>query len=139
MSLDTYVIDVRQLLVAGKSVGIAPLKVRQIPAFTRAVGPVLAPLLAGDLMSAVAQGGDDLVRAAAIATGESVEWLGELLPDEFLTLLANVIEVNADFFVQRVLPTLNAAAEKTQAILGATPSLSSAPTDTASPASSTTP
>ena len=142
MGIDTFVPEVRQLLVAGKTVACPPLRVRQIPAFTRAVAPILTPLLAGNWLSAVCEGGDELLRAVAIATGEPPEWLGELMPDELITLVAAVVEVNADFFVRRVLPTLNAAAATVQTTLaampGTMPSPSSAPTDTASPASSST-
>ncbi|MCB1630603.1 MAG: hypothetical protein H7A12_07270 [Pseudomonadales bacterium] len=84
-------------------------------------------------------GGDDLVRAVAIATDQTEDWLGELLPDEFLPLVTAVVEVNADFFVRRVLPALNAATETTLATLGMTPLPSSSPTATAGPESSTTP
>lgn len=139
MALDTYVPEVRQLLVAGKTIACPPLRVRQIPAFTRAVAPILAPLLAGDWLRAVCDGGEDLVRAIAIATGETVEWLGELLPDELVTLAVAVTEVNADFFVRRVLPALTEAVATVTTTLGEMPSPSSPPAATAIPASSITP
>jgi len=130
MPLETYVPEIRQFDVAGRVVAIAPLKVRQIPAFTRAISPVLGPLAAGDVLTAVAVGGEDLTRAVGIATGEDEAWLGELNADDFLLLAAAVIEVNADFFARRVLPALTAATERTQAILGAMPLPSSAATGT---------
>lgn len=94
---------------------------------------------AGDLATVITVGGEDLVRAVAIATDQTEDRLGELLPDEFLALVTAVVDVNADFFVRRVLPALNAATETTLATLGVTPLLSSSPTATAGPESSTTP
>lgn len=46
----------------------------------------------------IAVGGEDLVRAVAIATDQPEDWLGELLPDEFLALVTAVVDVNTDFF-----------------------------------------
>ncbi len=139
MSLDIYTPQPWPVTVCGKTIDVLPLRVRQIPGFTRAVTPVLAPLVAGDLAAVIAVGGEDLVRAVAIATEQSEDWLGELLPDEFLALVTAVVGVNTDFFVQRVLPALNAATETTLATLGVTPLPSSSPTATAGPESSTTP
>ncbi len=139
MSLDVYVPEPRTVAAGGKTIDVLPLRVRQIPGFTRAVVPVLGPLGTGDLATAIAVGGEDLVSAVAIATGEPEDWLGELLPDEFLALVTAVVEVNADFFARRVLPALNAATETTLATLGVTRSPSSSPTATAGPTSSTTP
>ena len=131
MSLDIYTPQPRPVTAGGKTINVLPLKVRQIPGFTRAIVPVLAPLGAGDLATAIAVGGEDLVRAVAIATDQPEDWLGELLPDEFLALVTAVVDVNADFFARRVLPALNAATETTLATLGMTPLPSSSPTVTA--------
>lgn len=128
MSLETYVPEIRHPLIGGKNVTVAPLKVRQIPAFTRAISPIMGPLLAGDMLAAVSVGGEDLVRAIAIATGEPEDWLGDLLPDEFIQLAAAVVEVNADFFVHRVMPELTrTTSHLTTALIGQTPSPSSPP------------
>lgn len=132
--LDVYVVTPCEVAVAGKAVAVSPLRVRQIPAFARHVAPVAAFLMNGDLLAAVAAGGEDMVKALAVATGEPEDWLGDLLPDEFVALAAAVMEVNADFFVRRVAPALAAAGEtmKTQMpTAGETSSPSSSTTDTA--------
>lgn len=126
MSLDVYIPAPRLVSAGGKDLAILPLRVRQIPAFTRYVSPVIAPLAGGDLLTAIATGGDDLVRAVAVATGESEDWLADLYPDDFLAITTAVVEVNADFFARRVLPALTAATETTLATLGVTPSPNSA-------------
>lgn len=141
MSLETYVYAASLVEAGGKHVAVSPLRVRQIPAFTRAISPIMGPLLAGDMLAAVSVGGEDLVRAIAIATGESEEWLGDLLPDEFIQLAAAVVEVNADFFVHRLAPTLSTAGARAMSALtdGATSSPTSSRTATAGQTPSTTP
>lgn len=127
MSLETYVPEIRHPLICGKNVTVAPLKVRQIPPFLRAAGPAAQALFMGDLAGALAVHGESLIHALAVATGEPADWLGELAADEFLTLLGEVVEVNADFFAHRVSPALTATVDKLSQALtaGATPSPSS--------------
>lgn len=139
MSLDTYIPDSRHLVVGGKNVTVAPLMVRQVPGFTRALGPAAQAVFAGDLMGAVTTHGEALIEAVAIATGESAEWLGELAPDDFLVLLGEVMEVNADFFFRRVAPVMAKVVERINRSLmdGATHSQSSLPADSAGATAST--
>lgn len=127
MALDTYVIQARVVDVGGKPVAITPLRVRQIPAFTRAIAAA-APLLAvGRMIDVVALHGDDIIKAMSVATGESEAMLGDLLPDEFMMLMSTVIEVNDDFFAQRVAPLILAAKEKANAARTATNGATSSP------------
>lgn len=139
MPLDTYIPEVRHPLIGGKSVTVAPLKVRQIPPFLRAAGPAVSALFAGDLSDALKIHGEELIQAMAVATGEPADWLGGLEADEFLLLVGEVVEINADFFVHRVTPVLNVTAKKlTRALtLGATPLPSSSPADSDGPTAST--
>jgi len=126
--LGVFVPEPRRIEAGGKTVAVAPLKVRQVPAFARAIGPALQSLAAGDLAAVLGTHGDALIEAVAAATGEPADWLGELAPDEFLRLAAEVVEVNADFFVRRVAPTLEALTARIDASLtGRTPSPSSPP------------
>lgn len=128
MSLETYIPEVRRPVIGGKAVSVAPLKVRQIPAFARAVSPAAAALFAGDIAGAIGRHGESLIEAISIATGEPVEWLGDLEALDFMRLVADVVEVNADFFGRRMAPELSALVKRmTTAITGATPSPSSSP------------
>lgn len=133
MSLDTYIPEIRHPIIGGKNVTVAPLKVRQIPPFLRAAGPAAADLFSGDLAGALGRNGEALIYAMAVATGEPEAWLGDLDADEFLRLVGEVVEVNADFFAYRVTPALEATVAKlTQALTpGATPSPSYSPADSA--------
>lgn len=128
MTLETYFPEVRHPHIGGKNVTVAPLKMRQIQAFSRHVGPVASALMAGDLQAALVFHGEALIEAVAVATGESTDWLGDLDADEFVRLAGDVVEVNAGFFVHRVTPALNQTMERLMKALtptqtpGATPS-----------------
>lgn len=146
MTLETYVNEPRRLTIAGVALEVGPLRVRQIPSFARAIAPAAGLLFAGDILAAVAEHGESLITAMAVATGMEEEWLGGLTADEFLEIAAAVVEVNADFFVQRVVPMMTGLADRlmpeatgTAATPGATPSPSSSPTATATATASTTP
>lgn len=127
MSLDTYIPLERVIQAGGKNISVSPLRVRQIPAFARAIAPAVPALSGGDLAGAVGAHGDSLIRAVCVATSEAEDWVGDLMPDEFMALCVVVIEVNADFFSRRVVPTLMQASEATRKALmaGEMPSPSS--------------
>ena len=55
----------------------------------------------------------------AIATRRPVDWVAGLGLDEAVRLAEAVFEVNADFFIQRVLPSLTEAATRVSQTLGA--------------------
>ena len=97
------------LQIAGESLTIAPLKVGQLPAFLRAITPLMdylrAPVI--DWLALLAQRGDDLLAALAIAVKKPEDWIHALNADEALMLAAKVMEVNADFFTRTVLPQLD--------------------------------
>ena len=98
-----------QVQIAGESLTIAPLKVGQLPAFLRAITPLMdylrAPVI--DWLALLAQRGDDLLAALAIAVKKPEDWIHALNADEALMLAAKVMEVNADFFTRAVLPQLD--------------------------------
>lgn len=125
-NLETYVPTAKTATAGGKAIAILPLRVRQLPAFAAAIAPAAGMLSERNLLAAVARHGPSLIEAVSIATGEPVDWLGDLLPDEFVALVADVIEVNADFFVRRVNPALHQAEAMLVSLMtrtsGATPS-----------------
>ena len=96
------------LQIAGETLLISPLKVGQLPAFLRAITPLMdylrEPVI--DWLALLAQRGDDLLAALAIAVKKPEDWIHALNADEALMLAAKVMEVNADFFTRAVLPQL---------------------------------
>lgn len=118
--------------IAGRTVSVVPLTIGQLPRFVRAIQPA-APLLAGgediEWLPLVAEHGEALIEAAAVATGIEVQDLEALAPDEFVLLCGAIFEVNVDFFVQRLAPAMERASDRMVAAMttippgdGATPS-----------------
>ena len=104
--LDTLVPACLELVIGGEALTIKPLKVGQLPAFLRAISPVMQQLTAAEIdwLALMGERGDDLLAAIAIAVGKPRAWVDELAADEAILLAAKVIEVNADFFTRTVLP-----------------------------------
>jgi len=107
--LDTLIPQGIELVIDGEPLAVKPLKVGQLPAFLRAISPVMQQLTvpAIDWLGLFGRHGDDLLTAVAIAVGKPRAWVDELAADEAILLAAKVIEVNADFFTRTVLPRLD--------------------------------
>lgn len=97
------------LVIHGETLAIIPLKVGQMPAFLRAITPVMHHLNRSEIdwIALFGERGDDLLSAIAIAVGKPRSWVDDLAADEAIVLAAKVIEVNADFFTRTVMPKLD--------------------------------
>ena len=96
--------------MGGETLVIKPLKVGQVPAFLRAISPVMHQITAADVdwLALFGERGEDLLSAIAIAVGKPRSWVDDLAADDAILLAAKVIEVNADFFTRQVIPRLDA-------------------------------
>ena len=107
------------LVIGGESLELTSLKVGDVPAFARAVQPVAASLSASpDWLALLALHGEAVIEAIAIASRRPPEWVRGLALDDAVRLAEAVFEVNADFFIQRVLPSLTDAATRVSQTLG---------------------
>ena len=127
--LDKLVPQAVELSLAGDVVAIKPLKIGQMPAFLRAITPVMQQLGGNgiDWLALFGEHGDDLLTAVSIAIGKPRAWVDALDADEAILVAAKVIEVNADFFTRTVMPRLNEQmgglfAQASTATVGLTPS-----------------
>ena len=125
--LDKLVPQACEVTLAGETVSVKPLKVGQMPAFLRAIAPVMQQISGDgiDWLALFGERGDDLLTAVSIAVGKPREWVDDLAADEAIVLAAKVIEVNADFFTRTVMPRLEdlfAQANAAAAATGSTPS-----------------
>ena len=126
--LDKLVPQAFEITLAGETVSVKPLKVGQMPAFLRAITPVMQQIGGDgiDWLALFGERGDDLLAAVAIATAKPRAWVDELAADEAILLAAKVIEVNADFFTRTVMPKLDGlfaqASTVAAATAGSTPS-----------------
>lgn len=102
---------VPQEMVMG--VEVHPFKFIQIPRVMEVLGQYLNVL--GSLddlgLNSIAQmllldGGEGIFELILMSTGKDREWLETLSSDEGVLILSKVIELNLDFFVQRVTPVL---------------------------------
>jgi hypothetical protein len=105
-----------------RGLAIQPVSVGDLPAFFKAIEPVVKELAEGDILAALMRHADAVIEATAIGAGVERAWLEAQTPEVLVDLAARVLEVNADFFVRRVMPRLAEAAEKIAAIgSGGTP------------------
>lgn len=123
--LDKLVPQAFEITLAGETVSVKPLKVGQMPAFLRAITPVMQQIGGDgiDWLALFGERGDDLLTAVSIAVGKPRAWVDDLAADEAILLAAKVIEVNADFFTRTVMPRLDGLIARTSAVAaGSTPS-----------------
>jgi len=111
-----------ELTVGGETLAIKPLKVGQMPAFLRAISPIMQHLTRSEIdwLALFGEQGDDLLAAIAIAVAKPRSWVDDLAADEAILLAAKVIEVNADFFTRTVLPKLDGLFTRAKALVPAT-------------------
>jgi hypothetical protein len=107
--LEALIPQAVELVIDGAPLAIKPLKVGQLPAFLRAISPVMQQITSTEIdwLALFGERGDDLLSAIAIAIGKPRAWVDELAADEAILLAAKVIEVNADFFNRAVIPKLD--------------------------------
>ena len=107
--LEKLIPQALELSVNGDLLAIKPLKVGQMPAFLRAISPVMQHLSRTEIdwLTLFGERGDDLLSAIAIAVGKPRQWVDDLAADDAILLAAKVIEVNADFFTRTVMPKLD--------------------------------
>lgn len=96
----------RIVTIRREEIGILPLRMRQMSAFSKASGPVFGQILSGDWKSAIDENEEAMRRAIAVAIERPEAWVWDLYQHEFMELTIAVLEVNLDFFVRRVLPSL---------------------------------
>ena len=107
------------LFVGGERLELTPLRLGEIPGFARAIRPLASSLSASpDWLALLDEHGEAVIEAVAIASRRPKDWLASLDLDDAVRLIEAVFEVNADFFIQRVLPSLTEAATRISQTLG---------------------
>ena len=104
------------LLASGGSLVLTPLRVRSLAAFVRALGPIRDRLADPDcdLWQLIADDGEALTAALAVAADVPVDVIEAMDPGEFMTALEAMLRVNSGFFLSWLLaPILRAAQIKT--------------------------
>lgn len=97
----------RLLTIAGERLDLSPIRVGELPRFLAALRPFLARLAEEpDWLQLLADDGPALIQALSIAVRREPAWLEALPLDAAVHLSGVVFEVNADFFVHRLLPEI---------------------------------
>jgi hypothetical protein len=96
----------KRITVAGREFALLPIKMGQLAAFSAAVMPIAPFVLSGRIMEAATDHYAAMQAALAIAAKAEPEWLDDLSPEDFLELVAAVVEVNGDFFARRLTPII---------------------------------
>lgn len=94
----------KTISVAGREVRILNLPVRRYAQFIAACNAFLPKILSGQIMAAVSEDFDAMLKALAIGTDATVEWMEGLDVGDFVVLVEEVAAENADFFAHRVTP-----------------------------------
>ncbi|MEW5837168.1 MAG: DUF6631 family protein [Pseudomonadota bacterium] len=122
--------------VAGTALELTPIRLGELPRILAAVRPIAADLSTEpDWLDLLGRHGEAVLELLALATRRDRAWIEGLALDEAVTLAAAVFEVNADFFVRRVAPSIEQGGERLAPILsaGTMPSPGSSPPATATP------
>ncbi len=99
-------------------VTVRALRVGQLPAFARAVGPIaedITRIMRGDvsavsIASIIAERTDDVVAAASTATGVDPDVIREATVEQMLELVLAILQANRDFLRGRLLSAIKSAA-----------------------------
>jgi hypothetical protein len=114
------------LHVGGMDIPIRQIKLGQLPAVLRAVQPV-AHLITEreklDIPSIFMLYADECLTLISVLSGQPRAWVDQLETDEGITLFAALFEVNLDFFIQKVLPTVEGAVKQLAAKIQSTANL----------------
>lgn len=96
-----------QISIGGRLLEIGALRMRQWRPMTDALAGSWEGLLSGDPMQILGQE-EKVYSAIIVATENAVDdvWLKSLYPTQVLRLFRVIVEINRDFFGQRVVPEM---------------------------------
>lgn len=102
-----------EIHVAAQTITLTPLVLGELPAFAKAIQPFTTDLaIEPDWLRLLGSHGEAMIEAMAIASRKPREWIAGLALDEAIFLAQTLFEVNADFFIQRVVPKLGEAVSR---------------------------
>ena len=119
----------KEVSIQAENLTIKPFKFGELPKVFKLVTPMAAALStlqqnrdnpATAIAGLIANGGDSILDLMVIGSHKPREWIDNLDMDEGATLLTAILEVNADFFIQKVLPVIMDTASKVKTVSGQT-------------------
>ena len=104
--------------LSGGALELTPIRLGELPRLLAVVRPLASELSADpDWLALLGQHGEAMLDLLAITTRRERSWVNDLPLDDAVQLAAAVFEVNADFFVGRVVPGIQRSAEKLAPLL----------------------
>ena len=99
--------------LSGIALELTPIRLGELPRLLAVVRP-LADDITGDpdWIALLGRHGDSVLDLLAITTRRERAWVNDLSLEDAVLLAAAVFEVNADFFVARVVPAIQGAAQR---------------------------
>lgn len=99
--------------LSGGTLELTPIRLGELPRLLAVMRPLASELSADpDWLALLGQHGDSMLDLLAITTRRERSWINDLPLDDAVQLAAAVFEVNADFFVGRVVPGIQRSADK---------------------------
>ena len=111
----------KEITISAENLTIKPFKFGELPKVFKIVQPMAAAFAtlqaqrenpATAIAGLIATGGDHILDLMVIGSHKPREWIDNLDMDEGATLLTAILEVNADFFIRKVLPIVMDTANK---------------------------
>ena len=101
----------KDIQISGETVTVKPFTFGQLPKVMKLMNKLNVQMIDGKvdttmLLGQLAEGSEDLIDLISSSSGLSPKTINLLQPDEGIELLAAFLEVNGDFFIQRVLPQI---------------------------------
>lgn len=160
--MTTMIPEQDEITVGDEKIEIRQIRVKQLTELTKVVSPIMSVLkevlkgsrekedIKGALGVLLMTNPEEVLRVVSICVDRPVVWVEGLELDDFMKITLRVVEVNLDFFIQRLLPSVLGVLGRTVAKVqnaipdfvpppGLTPSKPSYPEDTDTPTSSSTP
>ncbi|MGZ3322012.1 MAG: DUF6631 family protein [Xanthobacteraceae bacterium] len=96
----------QEVAAGGEIIKVSPFVFGQLPKVAKCFASIKGVIEDGNLIEIASAGGEDLLQLLCLAAKKDRAWFDTLPSDEGLNLMAAVIRVNRDFFVQRMAPVL---------------------------------
>lgn len=106
--LDALLPETQKVAICGREIEVGPMTVDQILRVLKVFNGGKLDKMTADtsLVDLIEAFPDEMIAVAMIVTGLAREEIGQARTDEFVELLAAIIERNRDFFVRRLGPSL---------------------------------
>lgn len=92
--------------VGGEEIKVPEMNVRQMKSLIKKIGEIMPFIKDNDIdvKAMIIDNPDLLIEIVSICIEKPLDWIDEIKIDELLELALTCVEVNTDFFVNRVLP-----------------------------------